>query len=169
MNALRIILTIAIFLLWYASQRYLYIQELLWNIVELCISWLTTWIKVKYVLIAFDFSWVGTVHVHNIEMYCSLLGRRIVSGKKYNSYPWHTHTHNNHWSHPHCDFNSFQRNKSISHSDFFLSFLSLSFLHFTYVCIFQLQRNHFKQIETRIQRIIRSGSHSLFCVFVGEL
>lgn len=93
MNALRIILTIAIFLLWYASQRYLYIQELLWNIVELCISWLTTWIKVKYVLIAFDFSWVGTVHVHNIEMYCSLLGRRIVSGKKYNSYPWHTHTH----------------------------------------------------------------------------
>lgn len=79
------------------------------------------------------------------------------------------HTHNYHWSHPHCDFNSFQRNKSISHSDFFLSFLSLFFLHFTYVCIFQLQRNHFKQIETRIQRIIRSGSHSLFCVFVGEL
>lgn len=31
--------------------------------------------------------------MHNIEMYCSLLGRRIVSGKKYNSYPWHTHTH----------------------------------------------------------------------------
>lgn len=45
-----------------------------------------------------------------------------------------------HWSHSYDDFNSFQRNKSISHSAsvFPLLFLFFLVLHFTYVCIFQL-------------------------------